>query len=170
MRLLYKTACDLTGQRIGRLLVKDFARGSRRGNWWNCICDCGTAYEATAGDLRSGRVKSCGCWNKSLEKNSSIVTHGQRLGGKQTREYSVWVNMKKRCDNPNTQNYARYGGRGITYCPAWTHFENFLADMGKCPAGLELDRINNNGNYEPENCRWITHKENCNNKGEPNGA
>jgi hypothetical protein len=82
-----------------------------------------------------------------------------------TRSYKAWAEMKKRCDNPKQVFYHRYGGRGITYQKDWTNFKNFYCDMGDCPVGLELDRIDNNGNYTKENCRWVTHKVNCNNRG-----
>ena len=81
-----------------------------------------------------------------------------------TSTYFVWRAMIQRCTNPNTTHYDRYGGRGISVCERWLKFENFLADMGEKPKGLTLDRIDNNGNYENSNCRWVTHKENCNNR------
>lgn len=80
------------------------------------------------------------------------------------RSYRAWAEMKKRCDNSKQVHYHRYGGRGITYQKDWSSFENFYKDMGDCPDNKELDRINNNGNYEKSNCRWVTHKENCNNR------
>lgn len=96
-------------------------------------------------------------------KCSSCRTTKHGLYG--TRSYKSWAEMKKRCDNPNQVYYNRYGGRGITYQEDWKDFENFYRDMGDCPEGLELDRIDNNGNYEKGNCRWVTHKVNCNNRG-----
>jgi hypothetical protein len=75
-----------------------------------------------------------------------------------SKTYKQWSDLKNRCDNPKHQAYKNYGGRGITYCPLWADYENFLADMGECPAGLSIDRVNNDGNYEPENCRWTTTK------------
>ena len=88
------------------------------------------------------------------------TTHG-KYG---IRAYWAWAEMKKRCDNPKQVFYYRYGGRGITYQDNWAKFENFYKDMGDCPDKKELDRIDNNGNYEKGNCRWVTHKENCNNR------
>ena len=81
-----------------------------------------------------------------------------------TRSYRTWAEMKKRCDNPKQVYYRHYGGRGISYQEDWADFRNFYRDMGDCPEGLELDRTDNNGNYEKDNCRWVTHKVNCNNR------
>ncbi len=91
--------------------------------------------------------------------------HGHTTGGVFSKEYSAWLNMRLRCSNPTVQNYAFYGGRGITVCGRWdASFEAFLADAGPCPgAGYSLDRINNAGNYEPGNVRWLTQKEQCRN-------
>lgn len=166
---LHPNAVDLTGQRIGKLLVKEVVAHGRRGNLWKCVCECGnTEYTAYSGDLRSGRIVSCGCWRDSQEFADTKVVHGGRRQnkGETSRTYRAWQEMKRRCDNPTRENYRWYGGKGITYCARWSVFENFLADMGECPPGLELDRHpNNRGNYEPGNCRWTTHAENCANRG-----
>lgn len=99
---------------------------------------------------------------KATGKCGSCRTTKHGLHG--TRSYFAWAEMKKRCDNPSQVFYYRYGGRGITYQKDWKDFVNFYRDMGECPEGLELDRIDNEGNYTKENCRWVTHKENCNNR------
>lgn len=141
---------------------------ARRGPFYRCLCTrCGnTQYIATSGDLRTGRIKSCGCYRDSQEFADAKVTHGHRRQqkGVTSRTYSAWCEMKKRCNNYRNANYEWYGGRGITYDKSWEHYENFLADMGEVPEGLELDRIDNNGNYSKDNCRWTTHKINCNNR------
>lgn len=165
---LYPTAVDLTERIIGKLTVKEFVERSRRGNWWRCECACGNMdYRATAGDLQSGRISSCGCYRNSQEFADTKVIHGHRRQrkGATSREYNAWLEMKRRCDDPSRQNYPYYGGRGVTYHPAWADFAAFLLDMGGCPPDLELDRIDNQGNYEPGNCRWVTHKVNCGNRG-----
>ena len=93
------------------------------------------------------------------------IKHGMtRINGQITPTYLSWQRMKSRCSNPNAVDFARYGGRGIQVCDRWHSFENFLADMGERPEGLQLDRINNDGNYEPRNCRWVSKKENARNR------
>lgn len=151
---------DLTGLRFGRLLVEKYLNHRERSVVFRCICDCGSAINVTSGNLKSGGTKSCGCLMKDRPKRT---IHGD-LGSK---EYSTWGNIKARCHNKNSPNYYRYGGRGITVCDRWLQsYKNFLEDMGRAPSPQHtIDRINNDGNYEPSNCKWATQKEQASHRG-----
>jgi hypothetical protein len=151
---------DLTGQKFGRLTcVSLHSVGPTK---WNCVCDCGALREVRPSDLTKKKesTKSCGCLAKER-----IATQTLRHGGRRTPFYRVWVAIKTRCLNPKSPPYKNYGGRGIKICDRWKDsFENFYADMGSSyREGLEIDRINNDGDYSPENCRWVTSKENARN-------
>ena len=146
------------GQIFGRLtIVSEAGKVANGAVLWNCQCTCGNTKHIRGSDLNSGRVNSCGCLlaeTKATHYLRAFRTHGMTASS----TYIVWHNLKARCSNPNEDSYHRYGGRGISYDPEWEKFENFLADMGEKPAGLSLDRIDNNGNYCKANCRWVSMK------------
>lgn len=149
-------ALELTGQKFGLLtVIKRKENDKWRNSQWLCQCDCGNIIKVGGANLKIGRTKSCGClWNKSIMGTKS--KHGYSY----SKIYQVWKNMKGRCLNPYSPLWKYYGSRGITVCERWVcSFENFLEDMGEQPEGLTLDRKDNNGNYEPSNCRWTTHTE-----------
>lgn len=148
---------DLTGIRFGKLTVV-----SRVGNAfrWHCNCDCGGTVTAEGSNLRKGATKSCGCFRKEIGHIKNL-THGMT----DTRAYGTWSNMKRRCHAPTHDKFKYYGGRGIKVCDRWLHsFENFMKDMGPCPAGGSIERKDSSGNYEPSNCEWATKVAQANNK------
>lgn len=148
------------GQRFGSLRVIAETEDSRGRASWDCLCDCGNFAIVTTSRLHQGSTKSCSC-RKKTATISNPVTHGKSY----TRTYRLWVKMKTRCYNPKSDHYKYYGGRGIKVCERWLYsFENFLEDMGECPAGYQIDRILVDGDYEKSNCRWVTAKQNMANQ------
>jgi hypothetical protein len=158
---------NLEGQGFGRLTVVSYAGRTPAGqSLWNCRCSCGGEARTTTTKLRSGHTTSCDCVKRE-KVGQRRRTHGRTIPDNVASEYGCWAQMRRRCLRPNNVAYPAYGGRGITICESWlngdgkrTAFECFLADMGPRPSKLHsLDRYpNNDGNYEPDNCRWAAKK------------
>ena len=155
---------DLTNQRFTRLQVINEAtpyiwQGKAKIQW-NCQCNCGNTTIQTTEHLRSGHTTSCGCLGYEARKKA-VTKHGCAKQGKKTSEYSRWQGIIKRCYNPSSENYKFYGGKGVTVCDQWREsFILFLADMGPCPTGYEIDRTDNTKGYAPGNCAWVTPQQN----------
>jgi len=153
---------DLTGQRFGKLIAIKPNGKTKGGNYlWECICDCGKETIVAGKSLKDSSTKSCGCLQKEMacEASKLRIRHGHSTNDKTSRTYNTWRRMAQKCTNKNHPAYKYYGGRNppIAVCKRWSNnkngFQNFLEDIGEIPKGKSLDRINNNGNYSPKNCK-----------------
>lgn len=149
---------DISGRKFGRLTAVEFKEVNKNGDaMWHCICDCGKESIVKYSHLMSGAVASCGCAVREAH------SHGHTMNGVKPRIYGIWAGMKQRCTNQNRKKYPRYGGRGIKVCSEWLNdFQNFYewAMENGYQDDLTIDRIDNDGDYEPGNCRWVTSEEN----------
>lgn len=142
---------DLTGLCFGRLTATRYVGESK----WLCRCECGGTATCITSNLLKGNSTSCGC-----KRREAHFKHGMSA----TPQWHAWQSMRQRCENPNDPAYKNYGGRGIKVCDRWGSYANFIADMGLRPPGYELDRRDNDGDYTPDNCQWVSKKANRNNK------
>ena len=160
---------DLTGQRFGRLIVlKDSGKRIAHGHIiWLCKCSCGKQVKVISGNLRNGYTRSCGCLKREQTKamGKACIKHGEN--SKNSRLYTAWINLKRKCYNPNALIYDKYGGRGVRICKEWLgkqgyiNFRTWALNNGYPPSlrDFVIDRINIGGNYDPNNCKWMTRSE-----------
>lgn len=163
----YNKFQDLTGMKFSRLTVVSLAENKGKNTYWNCICNCENKTQTVvhAGSLKNGHIRSCGCLSRE-----KVIERNYKHGMSKERIYSIWCGIIDRCTNVNNQDYKNYGGRGISICDEWRKdFKSFYYYVSKLDnfnkKGYSIDRFpNNNGNYEPENVRWATAKEQYHNR------